>query len=201
MPSRARTTRTTSRARIAPRVLVLRITLAYIQPPIWRIIQIPETYSLLQLHRALQIAFAWQERHLHAFDIAGARYSAPHPEMSEYESTDIALSKLKLVAGSSFTYTYDFGDDWRQLIEVVQAKRATDASEMVVALLDGARAAPPEDCGGPPGYEHLLEVLRKPKHPEYRELSEWLGRPFDSEAFDVFPLGNALVLAGLWGAI
>jgi hypothetical protein len=201
MSPRARTTRTATRARIAPRVLVLRITLAYIQSPIWRIIQIPETYSLVQLHRALQIAFAWQERHLHAFDIAGTRYSAPHPEMSDYESTDIALSTLKLVTGSSFTYTYDFGDDWRHLIEVVHAQPAVDASEMIVGLLDGARAAPPEDCGGPPGYERLLEALRDPKHPEHRELSEWLGLPFDSEAFDLFPLANALVLADLWGAI
>lgn len=201
MSPRARTTRTATRGRIAPRVLVLRVTLEHIQPPIWRTILVPETYSLLQLHRALQIVFAWQECHLHAFEIAGRRFSTPDPEMPEYESTAITLSALTLKTGSTFTYTYDFGDDWRHLIEVVHAQRAEDASEMMIALLDGARAAPPEDCGGLPGYQRLAKVLGNPKHPEYRELSDWLGRPFDAEAFDLYPLGNALALADLWGAI
>ncbi len=40
------------------------------------------------------------------------------------------------------------------------------------------------DCGGPPGYEHLLQVIRDPKDPEYRDLTEWLGNEFDPERFD-----------------
>ena len=42
----------------------------------------------------------------------------------------------------------------------------------------------PEDCGGPPGYQHLLDVLRDSSHEEYEELLEWVGGAFDSEAFD-----------------
>jgi len=55
----------------------------------------------------------------------------------------------------------------------------------------GERACPPEDCGGQPGYEHLLEVLRQPKHPERTEMVEWLKghaknyHPFDPEHFEV----------------
>lgn len=29
-----------------------------------------------------------------------------------------------------------------------------------------------------------LAALADPAHPEHRHLSEWLGRPFDPEAFD-----------------
>ncbi|GEM_PF-6357744 len=42
-----------------------------------------------------------------------------------------------------------------------------------------------EDSGGPPVYEHILEVLSEPKHKEYDELSEWAGEDFDPEAFDL----------------
>ena len=51
--------------------------------------------------------------------------------------------------------------------------------------LDGARACQPEDCGGPPGYEDLLEVLADPEHPDNDDLRDWLGSEFDPEAFDV----------------
>jgi hypothetical protein len=38
----------------------------------------------------------------------------------------------------------------------------------------GERACPPEDCGGVPGYYELIEILKSPKRPEYREYIEWL---------------------------
>jgi hypothetical protein len=44
--------------------------------------------------------------------------------------------------------------------------------------LDGARACPPEDCGGIHGYEHLLSVLADPSHPEHREMRRWVGGGF-----------------------
>ena len=40
------------------------------------------------------------------------------------------------------------------------------------------------DCGGAPGYERLLEILRDPGHPEHAKSVEWVGGEFDSEAFD-----------------
>ncbi len=48
----------------------------------------------------------------------------------------------------------------------------------------GRRRCPPEDCGGPWGYYHLLEVLADPKHEEHAELLEWVGGRYDAEEFD-----------------
>jgi len=42
----------------------------------------------------------------------------------------------------------------------------------------------PAPLPGPPGYEHLLEALRDPKHEEHEEMTEWIGGEFDPEAFD-----------------
>jgi hypothetical protein len=53
-------------------------------------------------------------------------------------------------------------------------------------------ACPPEDCGGPPGYEHLLEALRDPKHEEHEEMREWIGGEFDPDAFDLDEVDAAL---------
>jgi hypothetical protein len=54
----------------------------------------------------------------------------------------------------------------------------------VPAYVDGQRACPPEDCGGPWGYEELIAILADPAHPERVERLEWIGRPFDPDAFD-----------------
>ena len=47
-----------------------------------------------------------------------------------------------------------------------------------------AGACPPEDCGGPWGYQELLDILADPTREEHRERLEWIGHPIDPEAFD-----------------
>ena len=49
--------------------------------------------------------------------------------------------------------------------------------------LEGQRACPPEDIGGPYGYQDYLEAMADPKHEQHNELMERSG-PFDSEKFD-----------------
>ncbi|MBI4248501.1 MAG: hypothetical protein HY611_03275 [Elusimicrobia bacterium] len=48
-----------------------------------------------------------------------------------------------------------------------------DIKELI--RLTGARACPPEDCGGIGGYEDLLAALRDPKH-NHREFALFAGR-------------------------
>jgi hypothetical protein len=59
--------------------------------------------------------------------------------------------------------------------------------------LAGARACPPEDVGGIPGYETFLEATRNPHHPQHQEYLEWIGCPFDPEAFDVSTINRKLL--------
>jgi hypothetical protein len=82
-------------------------------------------------------------------------------------------------------YEYDFGDSWNHQITVEKILTHDPAAATVALCLDGARACPPEDCGGPWGYDNLTEILRNPKHEEHDSMKEWLGRPLDPEAFDV----------------
>jgi hypothetical protein len=52
------------------------------------------------------------------------------------------------------------------------------------ACLAGARACPPDDCGGPPGYERLVDALRDPTQKANAELLEWCG-DWNPETFDL----------------
>ncbi len=46
-------------------------------------------------------------------------------------------------------------------------------------------ACPWEDRGGVWGYDHLLEVLADPSHPEHKEQKAWFEGDIDPEAFDL----------------
>lgn len=114
------------------------------------------------------------------------RYGIPDPEFSfgspisdERRVTLDAIAK----AATSFTYTYDFGDDWRHDVTVEKVLPAEDTIT-VPACIDGRRACPPEDCGGPWGYEQLLAILADPNHPEHESWREWIDGPFDPNRFD-----------------
>ena len=64
---------------------------------------------------------------------------------------------------------------------------------------DGARACPPEDCAGVPGYADLLEALQNRKHPEHKAMKEWLGRPFEGEHFAAKDVNRWLAKLGWTG--
>ena len=51
------------------RVYQFKIALDGIEPPIWRRIQVPETYSFWDLHVAIQDSMGWSDGHLHEFSL------------------------------------------------------------------------------------------------------------------------------------
>ncbi len=87
-------------------------------------------------------------------------------------------------------YRYDFGDDWRHLVQVEDVREA-EATLTHPRCTAGRRAAPPEDCGGVWGYRHLLEVLADPAHDEYADLRNWCPC-FEPEEFDLAAADEAV---------
>jgi hypothetical protein len=168
----------------------LKVTLTGTKPPVWRRLLVPSNASLADLHVVLQTAFDWFDGHLHDFDVSGHRYAPGEDPLDGWwpsfgpPSTDEATVTLADIAGEddTFTYTYDFGDDWRHRIEVEAVEPAGE--RRYPACIGGRRAAPPEDIGGPPGYQHFLMAMADPGRPEHEEYSEWLGGGFDPTDFD-----------------
>ena len=169
------------------RVYQFRIVLAEVSPTIWRRIQVPESYSFWDLHVALQDSMGWLDCHLHEFQIPpNVRIGIPDEDFSGdtklLAGWDTPVKDYVHEVGSVIEYMYDFGDDWHHLIEL-EGLLVADDSRSYPLCLDGARACPPEDCGGAHGYERLLKIISDPKDEQHDELLEWLGDGFDPERF------------------
>ena len=187
---------------MAPRkqIYQFKITLKGIKPPIWRRIQVPGTYTFWDLHVSIQDAMGWQDYHLHEFrikDLGGKKVYIGIPTDDDFMD-DLMLarnvlpgwkqkvSKYISISEPGFLYVYDFGDDWQHSVKL---EKVLSAEEGVTypRCIGGKRNSPPEDCGGPCGYENLLEVLSDPENYEYEEMRQWADSMkdgfFDPELF------------------
>ena len=169
----------------------LKITLAEVKPPIWRRLRVPGEANLGWLHAVIQVAMGWTNSHLHQFTSGGTVYSDPGFDLDEleddpkiFDERQATLQKIAPKLKSVLVYEYDFGDSWDHFITVEKILPPDPAVAPGAECLDGARACPPEDCGGVCGYADLLKILRDPGHEEHQSMLDWLGRPFDPEVFN-----------------
>lgn len=70
--------------------------------------------------------------------------------------SELRLRDLPLRLRGKFVYAYDFGDCWAHEVRL-EAREEPNPSRPYPVCLGGARAGPPEDVGGPDGYERLLQ--------------------------------------------
>lgn len=97
------------------------------------------------------------------------------PSSTSFESL-VTLGEAAPV-GSSFTYVYDLGDDWRHRIEAEEVL-PPERGARYPRLLDGQRACPPEDIGGAMGYKAFLKGQQKggfdPERPDLAAVARRL---------------------------
>ena len=172
----------------------LSIQLLDIEPPIWRRLAVPGTVSLAKLHAIVQRVMGWGNYHLYLFTVGRKQYGEGVSEWADsdqrvHDAKRVMLEDIAMRKGARFTYTYDMGDGWEHEIRV---EEIAEGAAQPVRCMEGARCCPPEDCGGPDGYEELLEIVFDPKHPEYQERREWLGEDFDPERFDAAAVNRGL---------
>ena len=156
-------------------------------PPVWRRVSVPAQFSFYKFHLVIQAAFGWDNYHLFQFSPSGyGSYPTITIPSAEYDDdiTDAEKTKLSKVftkEKQTFTYIYDFGDDWSHKITL---EKIISDKTLNAHCTAGKGTCPPEDCGGPWGYANLIEVLKDPANPEHNDMKEWLGLE-DDEEWDV----------------
>ncbi|MBN1942202.1 MAG: plasmid pRiA4b ORF-3 family protein [Phycisphaerae bacterium] len=105
-------------------------------------------------------------------------------EMEGEDEKTVTLGEVCPKVKSKLIYEYDFGDDWEHTIEVQKIVTPEPAGKYPICL-SGKKACPPEDCGGIWGYYEMLDAVGNPKHDSHKEMIEWIGDHFDSDAFDL----------------
>lgn len=162
----------------------LKVALEYLKPQVWRRVEVPDC-TLERLHEVIQRVMPWDSSHLWCFEVGRTRYVdrefLDFPE--DRPASGATLGQLAAAGVKKFRYTYDFGDSWDHQV-AIEKTVPREPKVKYPRCTAGARACPPDDCGGFPGYERLLDVLGNPKDPEHEDMLEWAGGPIDPEAFD-----------------
>lgn len=159
-----------------------------------RQLEVPSNIRLTTLADMLIYAMGWDGSHLNQFKAKGEFYEETDAEADAfYEESgmrkngqyEYSLRDLLSRKGNSIKWEYDFGDSWEHTVTLEKRRKKRADEEYKVRLLKAKGACPPEDCGGVPGYCHLLDVLANPKSPEYLMMKNWVDDDFDPKKFDI----------------
>ena len=186
------------------RAYVVRVDLLHMSPPVWRRLAVASDLTMEQFHVVIQAAFGWCGGHLHAFDLwspeGGAyldrlltRYDTEREGEVGLAEWDVQLNQVLRQAGDRVEYTYDFGDDWRHRARLEKVGEWTPGAPLA-RCLTGRRARPPEDCGGPGGFERFLlhATATDWDAVEPEDDWEWTMAEFDPEEFDLDHINDRL---------
>ena len=135
-------------------VYQLKIHLLGISPHIYRRVLVRGDTTLAELHHVFQVAMGWKNWHLHRFKLWGKEYGIPYSGGIYFadDARRVHLGDFPWRASDRFTYTYDFGDYWQHQVRVEKLLPPTALVNHPVCV-SGRRACPPEEVGGPSGYD------------------------------------------------
>jgi Plasmid pRiA4b ORF-3-like protein len=159
----------------------LKITLDDVEPKVIRWMEVPLTIRLDRLHLALQAALGWTNSHLYEIRVKDVGWGIPDPD---WGGGPLDASKARLIdvledtGAKTLKYLYDFGDGWEHSIKIERIDDAIPGIDYPW-LLEAKGRCPPEDIGGPPGYENFLAALADPEHEDHIEMLEWAPEDFD----------------------
>jgi hypothetical protein len=169
-------------------------------PTVWRRVLVPADFTFMQFHTVIQVSFGWLDSHMFQFSPKGWG-SSPQIQMPDDEDDsfspfgkkvdsldceDVILSDIFTIEKQKYSYIYDFGDDWNHQIIL---EKILDEKVLHPICIKASGACPPEDCGGPWAYVNIKNALTDKKHPEHKDMKEWLGlsprERFDAEEYDL----------------
>src|SRR5262249_30246227 len=136
-------------------IATIRIELRHTEPVIWRQVEVPTSVTLKVLHDIVQIVMVWFDYHFWEFTIGGRKDCPPMDDdwdtQPRREAGKVRLRDVLRSRETVIDYLYDFGDSWELRLTATDV-RAGEPGLSYPRYVGGERNAPPEDCGGIPGF-------------------------------------------------
>ena len=175
-------------------IATVRIELRDTNPLIWREVEVPTSVTLRVLHDIIQAVMGWFDYHLWEFTIAKQRYGLPMDEdwgtERRIHAAKVRLRDVLKPRKTTIDYLYDFGDAWEHRLTVTGIRQG-QPGVAYPRYIGGEWNAPPEDCGGLPGFYETLDAIADPDHPNHAEAREWLDE-YDPKEIDEPAINAAL---------
>ena len=169
-----------------PEICQLHFMLRGINPLVWRRVFIRSDSKIADPHYILQIAFHWTEFHHHRFLIRGKALGFGRAGCTAFPTParKVCLADFHFRLDEQFVYEYDFGDLWEHHIRF-EGVRPLEARKFYSVCLEGARAAPPEDCGGPWAHRELMDHYGlNPPRDELQQVADALEWAFRAKGHE-----------------
>ena len=108
----------------------------------------------------LQLAFGWDDSHLHQFKLYGKTYSIYKEGGVSFKDNpkEVNLSALRLRVNERFVYQYDFSAPWDHELRL-EKKLSLVSGKVYPVCIRGARKVPPESCRGPWHYQEMCQYF------------------------------------------
>jgi hypothetical protein len=172
--------------------LQIRVSLMGSEPLIWRRVRLSGETTLEELHYVIQVVMDWENYHMHRFVASDRVYGVDEDFMPDPQSErSVTLWEVIPQPQDRLLYEYDFGDGWEHEI-LVEELLAPEEGVRYPVCVEGEYAAPPEDCGGIPGYYMMLEAIEDEENPDHEEMLEWIGGDFDPVTVDLEEINRRL---------
>lgn len=133
----------------------LKITIKGSKPPIWRRVIVPDKITFRDLDDIIEELFGWMHEHLFQFSFGQTSRFTGSPNQDPEDTADEYIDEW-MEEDKTFTYVYDFGDDW---IHTIKVEKILEREARYPEVLKSKGPYMIEDCGGLWGfYEHIDEA-------------------------------------------
>lgn len=131
----------------------LKITIKNSKPPIWRRVLIPDGITFRDLDDIIEEIFGWEHEHMFEFCFDREMYFTGSPILQSNDTVDEQIDPW-LSENESFTYIYDFGDNW---IHTIKVEKILEREERFPKVIKSKGPYLIEDCGGIWGFYDCIE--------------------------------------------
>ena len=139
------------------RAFELRLELLNVTPKVWRLLRVPASLRLDDLHHVIQTVMGWDDFHPHVFEVADREYGPrveQHDEGDEAEDewdddvwsgedSELTVAEALQQSPDGIAYIYDFAEDWR--VRITAERELDEDVKDVVTCIGGAEAGPQQE--------------------------------------------------------